>query len=93
MTIHDVKCAKCNVPIEGPVDAKPESAVSCPVCGISDTLENVNREAAEYVTSKAADALSDKLAGVARGSKFMTYKQGPRNHKIYRFVVDYSPDL
>lgn len=92
-TTHQIKCAKCNVPIEGPSDAKADSMVSCPVCGSSDTKENVEREAADYVTRQAADALDAKMRGIASAHKWMTYEQGTRDHKAYRFVVDYRPEL
>lgn len=93
-TTHQIKCAKCSVPIEGPSDAKADSIVGCPVCGVSDTKENVEREAADYVTRQAANALSAKLAGIASGNKWMTYKRGARDNKAYRFIIDdFSPGL
>jgi uncharacterized Zn finger protein (UPF0148 family) len=90
-TTYEIKCAKCKVPVKGPVDAKAETTVSCPVCGISDTLENVEREAADYVARQAVDALDAQMKGIASQSKWMTYEQGPRDNKVYRFVVDYRP--
>ena len=77
-TTHQIKCAKCGGPIEGPSDAKADTIVSCPVCGISDTKENVERETADYITRQASDALGAKLEGIASGYKWMTYKKGPR---------------
>jgi len=39
-TTYKIKCAKCKVPVESPVETEAETTVSCPVCGTSDTLEN-----------------------------------------------------
>jgi hypothetical protein len=50
----------------------------------------VEREVADYVTRQASDALDAKLKGIAGSSKWMTYEQGARDHKVYRFVVDYD---
>lgn len=90
-TIHDIKCAKCDEPIKAPVDAKPETVLSCAICGVSDTKENIEREVADYVASKVSGALDDMLGGIASRSKWMTYKAGSRDNKTYRFVVDYRP--
>ncbi len=30
------------------------------------------------------------MEAIARNSKFMTYKKGTRDNKIYRFIVDYD---
>lgn len=92
-TTHTIKCAKCNVPVERSSDAQANGNVSCPVCGVSDTRENVEREVAEYVTSKASEALSASMERAARGSKFITYKKGPSDDKTYRFIVDYELNL
>ena len=91
-TTHTIKCAKCNVPVEVATENDTEIA-RCPVCGLSDTKENAYREVKEYVTRQASDALSASMERIAHDSKFMTYKQGPRDHKVYRFVVDYRPEL
>jgi hypothetical protein len=92
-TTHQIKCAKCNVPIEGPADAKADSMVGCPICGISDTKENVEREAADYVTRQTADALDAMIEGISRSHKWITHTQGTRENKAYRFVVDYRPEV
>lgn len=92
-TVHAITCAKCDEPIKGLVDAKPETVLACSSCGVSDTKENIEREVADYVASKASDAISDKLKGIASGHKWMTYEQGARDHKVYRFVVDYRPEI
>lgn len=92
-TTYDIKCAKCNVSINGPADAEPQTLVSCPVCGISDTRENVEREVADYVASKASDALTANLERIARNSKFMTFTSGSPDHRSYRFIVDYRPEF
>ncbi len=89
---YTIKCAKCDVSVEVTTKNGTEMAC-CPVCGLSDTKENAYREVKEYVTRQAADALSASMQRIARGSKFMTYKQGPRDHKVYRFIVDYRPEL
>ncbi len=93
MSTHTIKCAKCNVPVEKQPSAQAEDIVGCPICGVSDTQENVVREAGDYATSKVSSALDSMLEGFASGSESMTYQKGPRDHKSYRFIVDYEPRL
>lgn len=90
---YQVKCAKCRVPIEIGSNDHGVATGRCPSCGISDTKENIEREAADYAFSKAKDALDSRLSDMARGSKYMTYTKGPRHQKSYRFVVDFKPQL
>jgi hypothetical protein len=93
-TPYEIKCAKCHIPIEGSEpEPQPHDILTCPSCGESDTLENVQREVGEYVASKASDALGDFLASAVRGNKYMTYEKGPREHRSYRFIVDYRPEF
>ncbi len=56
--IVDIKCAKCDVPLQGAAtDPQPTDMVSCPKCGVSDSLENVSREVGEYVEEKTAESM------------------------------------
>ena len=56
---HVVKCARCNVPLEGPDEAHPDSFISCPSCGAGDTRENVEREVTDYATRRVSLALDE----------------------------------
>lgn len=84
-----VKCAKCNVPLEGTlVDGEPQGEFTCPICGTGDTYENVMREIGEFASEKAADVLSAEFEQVARHSDVMTFTNGHRPKKVYRFIID-----
>jgi DNA-directed RNA polymerase subunit RPC12/RpoP len=85
---HVVKCAKCKVPLEGPVDTRPDSLIACPSCGTGDTRENVEREVAEYVASGVAQALDAMVEGFAQGLGQSSSLEGPRAQRIYRFIID-----
>lgn len=91
-TTYEIKCAKCDVPVELVTEANAKIA-RCSVCGMSDTQENAVREAGDYVTDQVAKGLDDMLAGIARGSKMMKHTPGSRDHRTYRFIVDYRPEL
>jgi len=87
--IVDIKCAKCDVPLQGAAtDPQPTDMVSCPKCGVSDSLENVIREVGEYVEEKTAEYLAGEMRDATRGSKTMTFKEKPRPKKTYRFIMD-----
>jgi hypothetical protein len=77
-----VKCAKHNVPLEGPTNPESESVFSCPICGESDNLENIEREIAEYVESKMAAKIN---------VMFGNDSDEPRPQRVYRFIIDYEP--
>ncbi|MFI5020612.1 MAG: hypothetical protein ACHQRJ_03020 [Alphaproteobacteria bacterium] len=91
MTTYPAKCAKCNLPLQGPANPKPEDVFSWPGCGESDSLENVEKELAEYVAEKAADSLSAALKGAIGSSKHIKVTERHRSYKTHRFVIDYDP--
>lgn len=89
MTTKPIKCARCNVPLEGKiVDGEAQEYFSCPRCGVGDTHENIMRELADYTEEKAAEFLSKTMSDIARKSKFITFRENSRPKKRYRFVVD-----
>ncbi len=88
MANKPIKCAKCNVPLQGSADPKSEGVFSCPSCGASDTLENIQREIGEYAAEKTAEFLSGNWRELARNNKFLKVTEHPRPKKLYRFVVD-----
>jgi hypothetical protein len=75
MSTRPVLCARCNVRVELPADPNPETIVACPVCGESDTLENVLRESGQYLAHKL---FSDTLRGAISQSSALTIKEGPK---------------
>ena len=84
-----VKCAKCNVALQGPsISRNPEDVFSCPICGVSDTFENIMREAQEYFTEKTGGILASYFEKVTRGNKFLTFKKSRRHKKAHRFIVE-----
>lgn len=85
----DIKCATCNVALQGNVaEPKPDDVVTCPSCGASDTRENVMREIGEYARDKASDFIARGFKNATRGSKHLTFKEKLRPKKVYRFIVD-----
>jgi len=88
MTTHSVKCAECNLALEGPVDPQPHDIVACPGCGVSDTLENVTREVGEYVAEKMAESLSVDMRDAFRGSDLIKVTSDYRPQGSHRFIVD-----
>ena len=84
-----IKCAACNVPLQGPsIEPEPDDVLACPNCGTSDTFRNVMREVEQYIAGKAKDNISASLEKATRGSDFMTFKKSRRTKKVYRFVID-----
>jgi hypothetical protein len=86
--IADIKCAKCKVPIQVASDPKPDTIVSCPVCGISDTFENAGREAADYKHEKTMEALNSPIQELAGRAKGFQFTPATGQKRSYRFVVD-----
>lgn len=88
-TTKQVKCALCNVELEGPSpDTDPQGMYSCPLCGNGDTMENVVREIGEYTASKMADRLAVGFEQAVHGSKSVAFRKENRPQKIYRFIID-----
>ncbi len=88
-TTHKVICNKCKVPLAPIADSNPERW-TCPVCNVSDTRENVLREAGEHAKEVAARHLQDKARSIAQNSKFIKFegKTIPKQH--YRFITDFK---
>jgi len=84
-------CAKCQVPPEAVTDDNGEDRFACPVCGESDTRENILREVGEHVKEVAARSLQELARETARRSKFITFSGEPIPKGSYRFISDYKP--
>ena len=81
-------CARCKIAIEVRPDANAEPEAFCPACGISDKLENAQREASEFLfinTQKRVNAPFERLARTSQNFKF-TSRVVPE--RTYRFIVD-----
>ena len=83
-----IKCYKCNVPLEGPAEAKSEDTFRCPVCGEHDTLDNVLAEVKTFATEAAAKHLNKSIERATRGSKFLQVKKKFTEGGVHRFKVD-----
>jgi hypothetical protein len=84
----DIKCAKCKVPIQGLGKPDPKSIGVCPVCGASDTQENIMREAGEYVHQQTTENLGNPFRDLARRHKSFKFTEAPRQKRAFRFIVD-----
>lgn len=84
---HVVECAKCKVPLVGPDDAQADSFIACPICGMGDTRENVEREVADYAASRVSQALDAMVESFALGLGQSANLEGPREQRAYRFII------
>ncbi len=57
-------------------------------CGQGDTLENVQREVADYVQQKTADMIGSTIDRAFRGSKNVKVSKPSRQPRRYRFYID-----
>jgi hypothetical protein len=46
-------CGKCESPLHGPDEPKPDSMLRCPTCGESDTFDNVKRIVGQFLQEQA----------------------------------------
>lgn len=86
--IHNVLCGHCKVPLEGPVDHKPDSRFSCPSCGAGDTYDNVMREVQEHFQEQTAKHVQNILRDTARGSKSFKFQGGFIPQRTHRFITN-----
>lgn len=84
---HQILCSACKVTPERIADSEPESW-RCPKCGISDTAENIIREAKEYAVEVTSRHVQDSARKAAQGSKFIKFKGNPIPKRKYRFITD-----
>ena len=89
-TTHQILCNACKVAPEPVPDSESETW-RCPSCGVSDTRENIIREAKEHAVEVASRSLQDKARGVAEGSSFIKFEGKPIPKGVYRFVSDFEP--
>ncbi|GGZ21946.1 hypothetical protein [Asticcacaulis endophyticus] len=86
---HKILCNACKVELKGLADTDPQ-LYGCPVCGISDTRDNVMREATEYTKEMIARDFQDSVRNTARKSKLLKFSGKPIPHGVYRFITDYK---
>ncbi len=75
-----VLCGKCHVSPERGFERDGEMWAACPVCGKEDRVEDISREAAEYLTDKAA---REMLSGI--GIDRISIKYPPERE--YRWIT------
>ena len=88
MSAHEVKCAKCKIPLQGPTNPKPQDRFSCPKCGIGDSFDNVMREVGDQAREHVANLTAKMLRDATRGSKHLKFTEKPRAKSARRFIVD-----
>lgn len=79
-----ILCAKCEVPLQGPEDAKSDTVLACPNCGLSETIENIMKEIGQRMM---VDEVGDMLRNATRGSKHVKYKPGSVHQQPRRFKL------
>jgi hypothetical protein len=78
-----IGCNQCRAPLKGPAEPDADSVFACPVCGESDTFDNVRRSIVEFFRESAADELDD----TARNTEPITFNETPRPEGDYRFIA------
>lgn len=74
----EIKCAKCDAPLQATTELEPDTMMSCPVCGQGDTVENVRREIRDYVGQETARHLNRPLREFAARNKNFKFTEHPR---------------
>jgi predicted RNA-binding Zn-ribbon protein involved in translation (DUF1610 family) len=90
-TTQRVLCEACRSDLTGPAEHTDESIFRCPTCGQSDTYGNVTKEAHAYLESLVSEHLSQKMADIAQGNRFMTFTPSSRPKRTFRFILDDVP--
>src|SRR4051812_25339577 len=76
-----IKCAKCNVALEGPAHPRDDDILSCPRCGQGDTFKKIMAEINDYVADQAAREMFEAFKRVTRGRTGKQYKEAFRPQK------------
>jgi hypothetical protein len=81
-----ILCGKCHVEVEQRVDDEGNNLAVCPSCGVSDTVDNAIRDAADYLTEKIArDALKPFERMRSTPTMKVTVTHAPERE--HRFIV------
>lgn len=88
--IKTVKCAPCQVPLQGPADPKSDDVFTCPNCGQSDTFENVLTEVQDYMADKVLEQTTRSLGSAFRGSKYVKVTATRSPKRSFRFMIDFD---
>ncbi len=90
MTIYPAKCAKCDLPLQGPANPQSHDMLSCPACGESDNLENVMREISDHARETAKNAISAVVDGTFWSKDLINGSMNQSRREVCRFMIDYD---
>ncbi|MDE2272479.1 MAG: hypothetical protein KGJ94_10935 [Xanthomonadaceae bacterium] len=82
-------CARCQVPLEGPVEPNPKDRLNCPRCWEGDAYEAVVAEVKDYIREKKARQLTETIdtSGQAESDGSINASDTlPGRH--WRFIAD-----
>ena len=82
-----IKCAACNVPIK----VRTESGIEigfCPVCGISEKLEDARRDAAEFQLETMQKQVQSIMKDAFTSAKGFEFSEGFVPQRKHRFIAD-----
>jgi hypothetical protein len=80
-------CGCCKTPVRAMADPKLEIILACPTCGLADSLDNIEREVAEFLQEDLAKAFDDMRRGVAGGGCAFTFDETPHTSRVHRFIA------
>ena len=84
---HIVLCGTCRVEVEGPTEPYPDARYACPVCGNSDTFDNVSASCNAFAEEFLGNKLQESLVKSMRGSDFIEVTAQPINNGPYPFIL------
>lgn len=79
-------CSGCKTPLSLN-DPKSEVMLVCPICGLADSLDNVEREVAEFLQEELANAFDDMRRNVTSGGHAFAFDETPRTRLAFRFIA------
>jgi hypothetical protein len=83
-----ILCGKCRVGLEGPAEPDPESVYTCPVCGQSDSFENVMASVTAFSEELMAEKFDKMLVDSFRSSKMIKVTGKPNHKGFHPFITD-----
>lgn len=86
-THTQILCGADKVPLKPVANSNPESW-RCPVCGITDTRENVLREAQEHAKEVVARGFQSALRKGASGHSGLKFTGKVIPKRQHRFITD-----
>jgi hypothetical protein len=70
MTDMVIACGRCQAPLTKAATSQSAFTLACPICGESDTFDNIRREVDEFRLEQSAHMLGDTL-GPQRNYRFI----------------------